>query len=145
MFAYEYDRFDQTLGEEQAEREGQLGKPEGITLGGQPYPEHIDDYDQTPPNESDGQPSEHLNSTILSHAYWHFVQSVGHHKAGRVLHNVPSMLPPRPVFNSVVNALIFRSGEIYPQDGPDAGSTSDVKEAAQRAISHVGIVPQSHD
>ena len=146
MFAYEYDRFDSTLGEEH-----QLGArinwedPSEISLvPGRPYPDHIRDYDPSPPNESDGKPSEHFNSTILSHAYYLFVQAVGHHKAGRVLHNVPATLSPKPTFREVARGFVGRAGEIYPQDGPDSGTRSDMREAAEHAFDQVGIGIRDH-
>lgn len=54
MFAYEYDRFDATLGEEQQNPRINWENPGAISpfLSGQPYPAHIRDYDDTPPNEA---------------------------------------------------------------------------------------------
>jgi hypothetical protein len=59
---------------------------------------HMDDYDTTPFPDN---PPPHFNSTILSHAYYLFVQRVGQYRAGRVLHNVPSLLSPRPTLQEV--------------------------------------------
>ena len=91
MFAYEYDRFDATNGEDS--RNGVLrnwANPHSPNAGGVTFPAHMNEYDPSR--------SPHYNSTILSHAYYRFVQSVGHHKAGRVLHTVPGLLPPLPRF-----------------------------------------------
>jgi hypothetical protein len=97
MFAFDYDRSDPTIGEESPAGAGRdWANPGSITRGGQPYPAHMDDYDRTPPAADDGEPSEHFNSTILSHAYYLFVQAVGSDKAGRVLHSVPQRLSPAP-------------------------------------------------
>ena len=133
MFAYEYDRFDTTFGEES--RQGlESGHPyrnwanppaEALLAQGgpRPYPAHMDDY-------YEDSPADHLNSTILSHAYVLFVQRVGHTKAGRVLHNVPSLLPPRPTFADVAGAFRRRACSIY------GGSTA---VAADVAFDAVGI------
>jgi Zn-dependent metalloprotease len=100
MFAFDYDRSDPTIGEESPAGAGHdWANPGSITRGGQPYPAHMDDYDRTPPAADDGEPSEHFNSTILSHAYYLFVQAVGSDKAGRVLHSVPQRSSPRPTFD----------------------------------------------
>ena len=92
------------------------------------------DYDPTPPLDDEGEPIEHFNSTILSHAYYEYVKRIGHAKAGRVLHNVPATLSPRPTFNEVARGFVARAGEIYPQDGPDPGTRSDAREAAEQAF-----------
>jgi Zn-dependent metalloprotease len=91
-----------------------------------------------------GRPDEHVNATILSHAYYEFVKRIGHHKAGRVLHNVPATLSPFPTFFEVARGFVGRAGEIYPQDGPDAGTRSDAREAAEQAFDLVGIHITDH-
>jgi hypothetical protein len=44
------------------------------------------------------------------------VQRVGHDKAGRVLHSVPSFLSPRPSFKQVSAAFWSRAGSMYGGD-----------------------------
>ncbi len=135
MFAYEYDRFDTTFGEES--RQGlQSGHPyrnwanppaEALLAPGgpRPYPAHMNDY-------YEDSPADHLNSTILSHAYVLFVQRVGHAKAGRVLHNVPSLLSPRPTFREVSSGFFNRASQIY---------GSSVAASARTAFTQVGLPP----
>jgi hypothetical protein len=140
MFAYEYDRFDATIAEEtqRARRPlRDLADPASLVEFDQPFPAHIRDYDPTPP-------SDHFNSTILSHAYYLLVQSLGHPKAGRVLHNVPATLSPKPTFREIARGFVARAGEIYPHDGSDAGTRSDAREAAERAFDQVGIGVRDH-
>ena len=88
------------------------------------------DYDPTPPLDNAGEPIEHFNSTILSHAYYEYVKRIGHPKAGRVLHNVPATLSPRPTFNEVARGFVARAGEIYPQT-----ASSAVAAGSSRALS----------
>ena len=52
-----------------------------------------------------------------------------------MLHNVPATLSPFPTFKEVARGFVGRAGEIYPQDGPDAGTRSDAREAAEQAFS----------
>jgi len=120
MFAYDYDRFDSALGEE-ATRGNRppppfrdWANPGTRTFGGQPYPAHMRDYDTSPPLNSP-----HFNSTILSHAYHGVVSRIGHGQAGRILHNVASVLPPRPTFRQVYLAFHDRANAIY---GPTVAS-----------------------
>jgi hypothetical protein len=47
----------------------------------------------------------HFNSTILSHAYFSFVQKVGAPAAGFLLYRVPALLGPTPTFLSVARAF----------------------------------------
>jgi hypothetical protein len=128
MFAYDYDRENATLGEDRAGGAGRdWANPNAIMRDGQPYPDHMSDYDPTPPDDSP-----HFNSTILSHAYYLFVQSVGHGKAGRVLHNVPQRLSPHPTFNQVRLAFSQSAYSIY-------GGTVSTKAVA--AFRSVGLAP----
>ena len=131
MFAYDYDREDATIAEE-AERSSfgvdrNWANPGAVRLLGQPYPAHMDDYDSTPPATSG-----HFNSTILGHAYHRFVLLEGHGRAGRVLHNVPSLLSPRPTFAEVARAFRDRAFQIY---GANARGSADA------AFSAVGLAP----
>jgi Zn-dependent metalloprotease len=137
MFAFDYDRLDATIGEETTVGKSRdWEEPGRISRGGQPYPAHMDDYDPTPPIAADGKPSEHFNSTILSHAYYLFVQRVGHAKAGRVLHNVPAGLGPRPDFQQVADAFWLGAQEIY--ENAVAGS-------AASSFGAVGLRPSIFD
>ena len=145
MFAYDFDREDATFGEETttgATRDWAV--PGRKSFGVRPYPAHMRDYDTTPPLDARGNPIPHFNSTILSHAYYEFVKRLGHAQAGRVLHNVPATLSPFPTFREVARGFVGRAGEIYPQDGPDAGTRSDAREAAEQAFDLVGISIRDH-
>jgi len=126
MFAYEYDRFDATIGEDSQLRRN-LADPDALFLRGQAYPDHVSEYDRTPPG---GLP--HYNSTILGHAYHRFVLAVGHAKAGHVLHAVPALLSPRPVFTEVARA--FRTAA-------DAAFGDATGDAAEAAFAAVGVRP----
>jgi Thermolysin metallopeptidase, alpha-helical domain len=146
MFAYDFDREDATIAEEVVGDGRDWEVPGRLSRGDppQPYPAHMRDYDTTPPLDARGNPSAHFNSTILSHAYFEFVQRIGHAKAGRVLHNVPATLSPRPTFKEVARGFVGRAGDIYPQDGLDAGTRSDAREAAEQAFDLVGISIRDH-
>jgi hypothetical protein len=136
MFAYDYDRADATLGEATGlglrvnwERPGAVRD-----IGsGRLYPDHIVGYDSTPP-------SFHFNATILSHAYYLFVQRAGHDVAGRVLQYVPYKLSPHPTFREVRDAFVRAAGDLYPHDSPsDSDATPEVQEGAIAAFNLVGI------
>jgi hypothetical protein len=132
MFAYDYDRENATIGEDSAG--GTMrnwADPNAIMRDGQPYPDHMDDYDPTPPDNAP-----HFNSTILSHAYYRFVQRVGHAKAGRVLHNVPQRLSPKPTFEQLRRAFSQSAHAIY---------GASVSSHAIAAFSAVGLEPPPHD
>jgi Zn-dependent metalloprotease len=126
MFAYEYDRFDARIGEDAVLRRD-IGDPTSLALGGQRFPDHMDDFDSTPPGN---QP--HYNSTILSHAYFLFVKRVGHTRAGHVLHNVPSFLSPRPTFAEIARAFYTRADQLY---------GVKVRAPAHAAFTAVGLPP----
>ena len=98
MFAYDFDREDATIAEESGGDIRDWEVPGSKFRGDppQPYPAHMRDYDPTPPLDNGGEPIQHFNSTILSHAYYEYVKRIGHTKAGRVLHNVPATLSPDP-------------------------------------------------
>ncbi len=133
MFAYDYDRGDATWGEDRlvGERRNWAdpdAKSECSGTSCVPYPDHMSEYEPVPPGAQAG----HFNSTILSHAYFRFVQAVGHDRAGRVLHNVPSALGPQPTFDQASVAFYMRAGEVY-------GGTVD--DAAAAAFSAVGLNP----
>jgi hypothetical protein len=145
MFAYDYDRGDATSGEETAGgARVDWAVPGRISLGGRPYPAHMRDYAKSPPRDGFGNPYPHFNATILSHAYYELVRRIGHHKAGRLVHNIPATLSPFPTFREVARGFVTRGGEIYPEDGPDAGTRSDVREAAEAAFDAVGIHVRDH-
>jgi Thermolysin metallopeptidase, alpha-helical domain len=133
MFAYEYDRADALIGEETpGGTRIDMADPNSIDLGGQPYPDHFDDYDPTPPLDADDDPDYHYNGTILSHAYYLLVQRVGHPKAGRLLHNVPSLLSPRPTFREVSWGFYLRALQIY-----GVATSTEAREA----FTEVGLPP----
>jgi Thermolysin metallopeptidase, alpha-helical domain len=132
MFAFDYDRENATIGEDSTG--GAMrnwANPNAIKRDGQPYPDHMSDYDSTPPDDSP-----HYNSTILSHAYYRFVQLVGHSKAGRVLHNVPQRLAPKPTFRQLQRAFSQSAYSIY-------GGT--VSAHARTAFTAVGLAPPPHE
>ena len=128
MFAFDYDR-DPTLGEDTDDGVLRNWENPGLINGprGGPYPALMRDY-KCPPGE------EHHNSTILSHAYYRFVQKIGFNRAGNVLQYVSWFMGPRPRFVDVKNGFITRSRELYP------GQPSLVAAAAREAfVDEVGI------
>jgi Zn-dependent metalloprotease len=131
MFSYDYDRGDATFGEETALGVARNWADPGAEQElGIPYPAHMRDFDTTR--------SSHFNSTIFSHAYYLFVQRVGHSVAGNVLRSVPTNLPPRP--NSFyLKEAFFSWARILYRDRPD------VREAAVQAFSQVGLRPLEID
>jgi len=135
MFAYDYDRENATIAEDTGGAFRDWKNPGSLMRAGQPYPDHMSDYDPSPPINADGDPSPHFNSTILSHAYYRVVQSLGHNKAGRVLHNVPQRLSPRPTFQEVRRAFHDATAAIY-------GVADAVKVTA--AFTAVGLAPPPH-
>lgn len=140
MIAYDDDHLDPTIGEESVGGPYRNLANPGLLPGvGRPHPSHMTQFLATAP-------SGHFNSTILSHAYYLFVQKRGHHQAGRVVQSVPEVLSPRPTFREFAQTVVSRAVRWYPQDGPDAGTLSDVAEAAQASFSQVGLsttVPRS--
>jgi hypothetical protein len=121
MFAYDYDRGDATLGEETA-----FGvKLDWANPAARGNPAHMAGYMRTPNR------AVHLNSTILSHAYYLFVQSAGHASAGNVLQYVPYQLSPNPSFREVRDAFVRMAGQLYPQ--------GNVRAAAVAAFARVGL------
>ena len=137
--SYDYDRGDATIGEAAGGRNParrNLESPSTKVFGSQPYPGVMSAYDETPPLASDGKPSEHFNSTILSHAYHLVVQSIGFDKAGRTLNNVPQRLSPKPTFAEVRRAFHDAAAAIY-------GVPTAVKVNA--AFSAVGLNPPPHE
>jgi Zn-dependent metalloprotease len=126
MFAYDYDRGNATMGENTsggASRDWQ--NPGSITRDGQPYPAHMRDYD--PSNDP------HFNSTILSHAYYLFVQRVGHNVAGNVLQYIPFCLSPKPSFREVRDCYVARGRQLYPS-GVNGLNVGDQASASFQAV-----------
>jgi hypothetical protein len=110
-----------------AAHHGSVVPPNEVTIEGTA---HMEDYDTTPSRTTRPR---HFNSTILSHAYYLFVQRVGHHRAGRVLHNVPSLLSSRPTFQEVWEAFHSRAFTIH--DSATAGHvTSTFGEVGLNSI-----------
>ena len=124
MFAYDYDREDYSIGEDTGTRISlsMPGSVQGPVDG--VYPALMRSYkcDAT---------DVHHNATILSHAYWRFVQKVGHDKAGHVLQYIPWALPARPTFVALKNSFIQRAQELY-----GGGVAADATEAF---VDEVGI------
>jgi len=133
MFAYDYDRDDATLGEDAGPASVDWQTPANRLYSGQPQPDHMDDYDPTPPGPQPGDPpDEHFNSTILSHAYYLFVQDVGHDRAGHVLQTVPSALSPKPTFKEVAQAFFNRARALY---------GTEISGPGANAFGQVGLLP----
>jgi Zn-dependent metalloprotease len=86
--------------------------------------------------DDDRKPDVHFNSTILSHAYYLFVQDVGHDRAGNVLQYVPFTLSPKPTFKQVAQGFHQRAGDLY---------GDDVAVAAANAFAQVGLPPVTHE
>lgn len=103
MFAYDYDRANATLGEDLS-----YG-PLVNWANPAPAPARMLDYRC---NISDTNP--HFNATILSHAYYRFVQKVGHPRAGNVLQYIPWYLSARPRFIDVQRGFAERAEDLYP-------------------------------
>jgi Thermolysin metallopeptidase, alpha-helical domain len=121
MFAYDYDRGDATLGEETA-----FGvKLDWANPASRGNPAHMSGYVRTENR------AVHLNSTILSHAYYLLVQSVGHPTAGNVLQYVPYQLSPNPTFREVKDAFVRMAAQLYP--------LGSVRAAAVTAFARVGL------
>ena len=131
MFAFDYDWTNATIGEGDGSAMRDLADPGSILRDGQPYPAHMRDYDSTPPDNS-----EHFNSTILSHAYYLFVQRVGRSKAGSVLHHVPQRLSPRPTFDELRRAFNASAKLLYGQSAADHSAA---------AFAAVGLKPPPPD
>ena len=103
MFAYDFDRAYATAFELSVIGVARdWANPAAEQYGATPTPPT---WTTTTPPPFPDNPPPHFNSTILSHAYYLFVQRVGHHRAERVLHNVPSLLSPRPTLQEVSEAF----------------------------------------
>jgi PASTA domain len=120
MFAYDFDREDATIGED-----GPLGKNTAApirnwasSIRGQPF--RMSQYQCTT--------DPHFNSTILSHAYFSFVQKVGAPAAGFLLYRVPALLGPTPTFLSVTRAFETAAAAAYPGDPQVAASARQAFE-----------------
>ena len=138
MFAFDYDRADPIFKEDMVPGGvRRWDNPTGFDEGGLFYPAVRSQY-----HCNAGRPP-HLNSTIISHAFFKFsVQpGVGIGRAGAVLQNVPAALPPTPAFSDVRTAFINLSGQMYPQDDGDAGTVPEVREGAISAFSLVNQTP----
>jgi Zn-dependent metalloprotease len=122
MFAYDYDRGDTTLGEETTVIRVKRDWANPASGGN---PAHMSGYVTTPGR------TVHHNATILSHAYYLFVLSVGHPTAGNVLQYIPYQLLPNPTFREVKDAFVRMAAHLYPQ--------SNVRAAAVTAFARVGL------
>jgi hypothetical protein len=125
MFAYDYDRGDATIGEPPPLLRN-LQTPWLLAYSGQPMPDHMSGYDCSPPGVQPGDPANpHFNSTILSHGYYLFVQSVGHPVAGNVLQYIPFFLDPNPRFVDVKSGFNTRAAQLYPNSPQVARASKD--------------------
>ena len=115
MFAYDFDREDATLGED-----GPRGKNTEVPAIRWDAP-------------SFGQPSRmsqyvcnpdpHFNSTILSHAYFRFVQMVGPDVAGFVLYQVPQLRGPNAAYVAVANTFVSVAATTF-RESPQVASAA---------------------
>ena len=133
MYAYDFDRNNATLGETQPGG-GFTGSPRinwanprtiMNTTEKEPYPAHARQFkcNRTDP---------HFNGTIDSHAYFRFVQKVGHDHAGAVLHLVSQTMGPLPGTLFVRDRFIQRAGELL---------GNSARNAAIAAWTEVGRAP----
>jgi hypothetical protein len=137
MFAFDYDRFDPIFKEDMVPGGvRRWDNPTALSENGRFYPAVASQY-------FCGPRSPHLNSTIISHAFFKLsVQpAVGINRAGAILQHVPAFFGPRPTFPDVTKAFIQLSGDLYPQDDGDAGTVPEAREAAQSAFGLVGQGP----
>ena len=134
MFSYDLDRTDAILGSP-----GRINwaNPEAIKNPKEnlPYPSTMYDGPGGRRDYKCGATDEHYNGTILSHAYYRFVQKVGHDVAGNVLQYIPWYLSARPRFIDVQRGFATRAGELH---------GASVKTAALQAFQEVGIPNQDH-
>jgi Zn-dependent metalloprotease len=91
-----------------------LAKPSTYSEDGAPHPDTMSQYRCAAATD------EHINATILGHAFYLFAAKVGHEKAGNVLTYIPFALPAAPSFNDVAFWFIQRSNELYGPTERDA-------------------------
>jgi hypothetical protein len=134
MFAYDFDPSDPTLGEQDKAGNFPQGSPRinwqnpGAIINPiehEPYPGHGSQFKCV-------RTDEHFNSTIMSHAYFLFVQKVGREKAAAVLYKVPSILGPFPGGLNLRDAFIQRAGDLF---------GNSTRNAALAAWTEVGWAP----
>jgi hypothetical protein len=133
MFAYDLD-FDPTIGDDRTEDFAGDRRSDGLRTLEDPHdfssdgiadPARMSEYRCAPDTD------EHINATILGHAYYRYVDQVGHDTAGNVLTYIPYALPASPSFSDVAFWFAQRSLELY---GPA------VRDAAVNAFrDQVGI------
>ena len=125
MFAYDFDQhpilaedfsIDYPGDEEKTEKLRHLAAPGAYDKDGGPYPSTMSRYRCAPDTD------EHINATILGHAYYLFADEVGHPVAGNVLTYIPYALPPAPSFNDVAYWFAKRSEELY---GPTVAAAAN--------------------
>ena len=140
MFAYDWDRNDVTLGESEAP--GYIGSPDVHWANPESIKNPVEkvSYPSTMHDGPGGRgdykcdaTDVHHNSTILSHAYYRFVQKVGHPIAGDVLQYIPYYLSARPRFIDVQRGFAQRAEELH---------GDSVRAAAEAAFQEVGIPNQ---
>jgi hypothetical protein len=133
MFAYDAERGSiATLGDPPRVN---WAVPEAVKnpIEGAPYPSTMYDGPGGRRDYKCNATDEHYNSTILSHAYYRFVQKVGHDIAGDVLQYIPWYLSARPRFLDVQRGFAQRAGELH---------GAAVRAAAEAAFREVGIPNQ---
>ena len=135
MFAYDYER-DRTLpGATGVRVSARLADPSSSSVGSGSLPERYADYSCTTGDE-------HHNGYVLAHAYWRFVQRVGHNMAGHVLQGVPWQLPARREFGDVRTAMERAAGTLL-VPGLNGGPPRRVSGEVAAAFGEVGVLASS--
>lgn len=108
MFAYDFDREDATLGEDSSSGKNTEApiRNWATSILGQPF--RMADYRCNA--------GIHFNSTILSHAYYSFVQDIGPDVAGFLLYQLPHELGPNGTFVGLANAFVHLATTNYPNN-----------------------------
>jgi hypothetical protein len=130
MFAYDFERDRILTGATGPRVSSVLADPSDFAL-----PERYTDYSCTSTDE-------HRNGYILAHAYWRFVQRVGHNVAGHVLQGVPWQLPALREFGDVRTAMERASGTLL-VPGLNGGPPRRVSSEVAAAFGEVGVLASS--
>jgi hypothetical protein len=137
MFAYDHDHDPSLFEDFSVDFPGDklengnrrfLAKPSRFSRDGGPYPDTMAQY------RCAADTDEHVNATILGHAYYRFVGQVGHDVAGDVLTYIPFALPPSPSFNDVAVWFAQRGLELY---GPGVRDAANAAFRTQAGIGHM--------
>ena len=135
MFAYDYERDRILPGATGTRVSARLADPSSSSVGSGSLPERYADYSCTTGNE-------HHNGYVLAHAYWRFVQRVGHNMAGHVLQGVPWQLPARREFGDVRTAMERAAGTLL-VPGLNGGPPRRVSDEVAAAFGEVGVLANS--